>query len=56
MIKKEWKFMDKKNRQYRSNQGRSPERTEKVYLGCLWTFLTFILVFVISLVLNYLTK
>jgi len=30
-IKKEWRFMDKKYRQYRSNQGRSPERMEEKY-------------------------
>ena len=29
----------KKFRQYRSNQGRSPERTEKVYQGCLMTLI-----------------
>ena len=34
MIKKEWRFMDKEFRQYRSNQGRSPEKMEKIYKGC----------------------
>ena len=26
----------KKVRQYRSNQGRSPEKMEKIYKGCFW--------------------
>jgi|TARA_B110000908_G_scaffold140311_1_gene167387 hypothetical protein len=34
MAKKEKKF-----RQYRSNQGRSPEKMEKVYKGCFWVLL-----------------
>jgi len=27
---------EKKIRQYRSNQGRSPEKMEKIYKGCFW--------------------
>lgn len=29
----------KKDRQYRSNQGRSPEKMEKIYKGCFWIIL-----------------
>jgi len=29
----------KKHRQYRSNQGRSPEKMEKTYRGCFWTII-----------------
>lgn len=32
----------KKDRQYRSNQGRSPEDEEKIYKGCFWITLIFI--------------
>ena len=27
---------EKKTRQYRSNQGRSPEKMEKIYKSCFW--------------------
>lgn len=33
----------KKNRQYRSNQGRSPERQENIYKGCFWALLMFVI-------------
>lgn len=34
MYKKEWHWMDnKKSRQYRSNQGRSPEQMKSSYIG-----------------------
>jgi|TARA_B110000977_G_scaffold133739_1_gene170311 hypothetical protein len=32
-----------KERQYRSNQGRSPEKMEKVYKGCFWIIIIGIL-------------
>jgi hypothetical protein len=32
----------KKFRQYRSNQGRSPEQMEKVYKGCFWMIVIFL--------------
>tara|TARA_R100000541_G_scaffold370_11_gene3172 strand:- start:1895 stop:2080 length:186 start_codon:yes stop_codon:yes gene_type:complete len=41
---------DKKQRQYRSNQGRSPQDMESMYKGCFWimiVFITFVSVFAI---------
>ena len=38
-----WK-KEKKIRQYRSNQGRSPERQSKIYKGCFWSLLIFLVV------------
>ena len=32
-------YTPKKTRQYRSNQGRSPEKMEKIYKGCFWAIL-----------------
>ena len=32
----------KKFRQYRSNQGRSPEQMEKVYKGCFYMIVVFL--------------
>jgi hypothetical protein len=32
-------YRPKKARQYRSNQGRSPEKMEKIYKGCFWVTL-----------------
>ena len=29
-------YKPKKTRKYRSNQGRSPEKMEKIYKGCFW--------------------
>ena len=34
-------------RQYRSNQGKSPEKMEKVYKGCFWIIIATISVVVI---------
>ena len=33
---------EKKIRQYRSNQGRSPEKMERVYQGCFWVVVVFL--------------
>jgi len=35
---------EKKIRQYRSNQGRSPEKQSNLYKGCFWTLLIFLVV------------
>jgi len=49
-IKKEWRFMDKKYRQYRSNQGRSPERMEEKYKAtCSIMFIGAVLFIVFSI-------
>ena len=47
MAKKEKKF-----RQYRSNQGRSPEKMEKVYKGCFWILLAAMLTVVSYVIYN----
>lgn len=44
-----------KTRQYRSNQGRSPERMESTYKGCVWGFLIFFILAII-LIIKYLTN
>ena len=49
MIKKEWRFMDKEFRQYRSNQGRSPENMEKKYKGCFVVGIGGLIMFIIVL-------
>jgi hypothetical protein len=41
-----------KIRQYRSNQGRSPEKMEKVYKGCFWILLAAILTIVSYVIYN----
>jgi len=38
---------EKKIRQYRSNQGRSPEKQSNIYKGCFWTLLIFLVVSII---------
>ena len=50
MIKKEWRFMGKEFRQYRSNQGRSPEKMEKIYKGCFAIICIGFIIFIITLV------
>ena len=42
----------KKKRQYRSNQGRSPERVESTYKGCMWALLIFLIVLAIVLIIT----
>ena len=56
MIKKEWIFMKKKYRQYRGNQGRSPKNMEANYKSCFWSIVFLLLVFIIVLITNCLTK
>jgi|TARA_R110000744_G_scaffold55958_3_gene118123 hypothetical protein len=41
-----------KIRQYRSNQGRSPEKMEKVYKGCFWILLAAMLTVVSYVIYN----
>ncbi len=41
--------MDKKYRQYRSNQGRSPEHMEKIYKGCFATICAAFVLFIVTL-------
>ena len=41
-----------KIRQYRSNQGKSPEKMEKVYKGCFWILLAAILTIVSYVIYN----
>tara|TARA_B110000908_G_C10205875_1_gene427688 strand:- start:1307 stop:1459 length:153 start_codon:yes stop_codon:yes gene_type:complete len=48
MIKPEWSFM----RQYRSNQGRSPEEMERKYKGCGMTLILFLIAIVGALIYN----
>jgi hypothetical protein len=43
---------EKKIRQYRSNQGRSPKRQENIYKGCFWTLLLFLVISIITFVSN----
>ena len=49
MAKKEKKF-----RQYRSNQGKSPERMENTYKGCFWIGITTILFLVVYAIFSQL--
>lgn len=42
----------KKFRQYRSNQGRSPEKMEKIYKGCFWVIVALMLSVVICATYN----
>lgn len=44
---KEYLKKEKKIRQYRSNQGRSPERMEKTYKMISWSFTGFIVTLII---------
>tara|TARA_R110001606_G_scaffold185953_1_gene333397 strand:- start:294 stop:449 length:156 start_codon:yes stop_codon:yes gene_type:complete len=37
----------KKDRQYRSNQGRSPEKMEKIYKGCFWVVIVAVSVLIV---------
>ena len=41
-----------KIRQYRSNQGRSPEDMEAKYKGCGWTLLLFLMSMIGALIYN----
>jgi|TARA_B110000908_G_scaffold16819_1_gene18898 hypothetical protein len=41
-----------KIRQYRSNQGKSPEKMEKVYKGCFWILLAAMLTVVSYVIYN----
>jgi|TARA_B110000977_G_C10797031_1_gene384788 hypothetical protein len=41
-----------KIRQYRSNQGKSPQKMEKVYKGCFWILLAAILTVVSYVIYN----
>jgi len=42
-------------RQYRSNQGRSPEREENIYKGCFWIVLLFGIVLSLYGIYNIIT-
>lgn len=44
---KEYMKKEKKVRQYRSNQGRSPKQMESSYKALEWTFIGFILLVVV---------
>ena len=43
----------KKTRQYRSNQGRSPEAMEKTYQGCFWTIIIGFVLVIICMIYNF---
>ena len=43
---------EKQFRQWRSNQGRSPEDMERKYKGCGWTFILFSIAFILFLIYN----
>tara|TARA_R100000541_G_scaffold55950_1_gene65107 strand:+ start:551 stop:724 length:174 start_codon:yes stop_codon:yes gene_type:complete len=43
---------DLRYRQYRSNQGRSPERMEKIYKGCFVVLCAGIVLCIVTLVCN----
>ena len=54
-MKKEKKmsvYRPKKARQYRSNQGRSPEKQSNIYKGCFWTLLIFLVVSITCAIAN----
>ena len=44
---------EKKERQYRSNQGRSPEAMEKTYQGCFWTIIIGFVLVIIYMIYNF---
>lgn len=44
------KYKEKKHRQYRSNQGRSPENMESKYKGCGLTMVLFVITVTIALI------
>ena len=46
-------YKPKKARQYRSNQGRSPEKMEKIYKGCFWVTLVGLLLILVFLLQGY---
>ena len=43
---------EKTHRQWRSNQGRSPEDMERKYKGCGWTLILFLIAFVGAFIYN----
>tara|TARA_R110001592_G_scaffold51221_1_gene157819 strand:+ start:3443 stop:3592 length:150 start_codon:yes stop_codon:yes gene_type:complete len=44
------KYKEKKHRQYRSNQGRSPENMESKYKGCGLTLILFVITLMMGLI------